>query len=146
MTEAKNSRNQKLLGLSAVFITASLGVFLLAFNNGLLLAYFSRLEISSSEIFCCWRCLRFCSSCWYWFQLSFGPGWQELIGATGYSAQQAHFIFFGSRFQRRVWRHSFSVAGVFFSGSGRPCRSATGCPAPSFNPQQIREGFSAGSD
>ena len=52
MTEAKNLRNQTVTRVyPAVFITASLGgLSFLAFSNGLLLAYFSRLEISSSEI------------------------------------------------------------------------------------------------
>ena len=52
MTEEVNVRNQTVTRVyPAVFITASLGgLSFLAFSNGLLLAYFSRLEISSSEI------------------------------------------------------------------------------------------------
>ena len=52
MTEAKNSRNQTVTRVYlAVFITASLGgLSFLAFSNGFVLAYFSRLVISSSEI------------------------------------------------------------------------------------------------
>ena len=52
MTEEVILRNQTVTRVyPAVFITASLGgLSFLAFSNGLLLAYFSRLQISSSEI------------------------------------------------------------------------------------------------
>ena len=51
MAEEVNVRNQTVTRVyPAVFITASLGgLSFLAFSNGLLLAYFSRLQISSSE-------------------------------------------------------------------------------------------------
>ena len=52
MTEDVNRQNNKASRIyPAIFMTASLGgLSFLAFSNGLLLAYFSRLKIASSEI------------------------------------------------------------------------------------------------
>ena len=132
MTEEVNVRNQTVTRVyPAVFITASLGgLSFLAFSNGLLLAYFSRLEISSSEIL---LLLALPSILHFILVLVFSylSDWvgKKLIGATGLFCSASAFIFFGRWvsaksfgdivFQWREW---------FFSGSERPCRSATGLP------------------
>ena len=132
MKEEVNLRNQTVTRVfPAVFITASLGgLSFLAFSNGLLLAYFSRLEISSSEIL---LLLALPSILQFMLVLVFSylsdRVGKKLIGATGlFCSASAFYLFWQAGFSEGFWRHSFSVAGVVFSGSERPCRSATGLP------------------
>ncbi len=122
MTEAKNSRNQTVTRVyPAVFITASLGgLSFLAFSNGLLLAYFSRLEISSSEIL---LLLALPSILQFMLVLVFSylsdRVGKKLIGATGlFCSASAFYLFWQAGFSEGFWRHSFSVAGVVFFGIG----------------------------
>ncbi len=122
MTEAKNSRNQTVTRVyPAVFITASLGgLSFLAFSNGLLLAYFSRLEISSSEIL---LLLALPSILQFMLVLVFSylsdRVGKKLIGATGlFCSASAFYLFWQAGFSEGFWRHSFSVVGVFFFGIG----------------------------
>ena len=146
MTEAKNLRNQTVTRVyPAVFITASLGgLSFLAFSNGLLLAYFSRLEISSSEIL---LLLALPSILQFMLVLVFSylsdRVGKKLIGATGlFCSASAFYLFWQAGFSEGFWRHSFSVAGVVFFGIGT---------AMSFSnwfallhpliPQQVREVF-----
>ena len=122
MTEAKNSRNQTVTRVyPAVFITASLGgLSFLAFSNGLLLAYFSRLEISSSEIL---LLLALPSILQFMLVLVFSylsdRVGKKLIGATGlFCSASAFYLFWQAGFSEGFWRHSFSVVGVVFFGIG----------------------------
>ena len=122
MNEAKNLRNQTVTRVyPAVFITASLGgLSFLAFSNGLLLAYFSRLEISSSEIL---LLLALPSILQFMLVLVFSylsdRVGKKLIGATGlFCSASAFYLFWQAGFSEGFWRHSFSVAGVVFFGIG----------------------------
>ena len=151
MNEAKNLRNQTVTRVyPAVFITASLGgLSFLAFSNGLLLAYFSRLEISSSEILLLLALpsiLQFMLVLVFsYFRTGSARNWS---GQQAYSAQQAHFIFFGRLVSAKGFGDTvFQWREWFFSGSGRPCRSATGLPCSIlWSLNRSGEGFSAGSD
>ena len=139
MTEEVNSRNQTVTRVyPAVFITASLGgLSFLAFSNGLLLAYFSRLEISSSEIL---LLLALPSILQFMLVLVFSylsdRVGKKLIGATGlFCSASAFYLFWQAGFSEGFWRHSFSVAGVVFFGIGTAhVVQQLVCPAPSFDP------------
>ena len=122
MKEEVNSRNQTVTRVyPAVFITASLGgLSFLAFSNGLLLAYFSRLEISSSEIL---LLLALPSILQFMLVLVFSylsdRVGKKVIGATGlFCSASAFYLFWQAGFSEGFWRHSFSVAGVVFFGIG----------------------------
>ena len=132
MNEAKNLRNQTVTRVyPAVFITASLGgLSFLAFSNGLLLAYFSRLEISSSEIL---LLLALPSILQFMLVLVFSylsdRVGKKLIGATGlFCSASAFYFFWQAGFSEGFGDIVFQWREWFFSGSGRPCRSATGLP------------------
>ena len=132
MNEAKNLRNQTVTRVyPAVFITASLGgLSFLAFSNGLLLAYFSRLEISSSEIL---LLLALPSILQFMLVLVFSylsdRVGKKLIGATGLFCSASAFYLFGRLVSAKGFGDIvFHWREWFFSGSERPCRSATGLP------------------
>ena len=99
MNEPKNLRNQTVTRVyPAVFITARLG------GLSFLLAYFSRLEISSSEVFTV-AGVAFDSAvhAGIGFQLSFGPGRQETDRSNRPILLSKRILFFlAGRFQRRV--------------------------------------------
>ena len=111
MTEEVNVRNQTVTRVyPAVFITASLGgLSFLAFSNGLLLAYFSRLDISSSEIL---LLLALPSILQFMLVLVFSylsdRIGKKLIGATGlFCSASAFYLFWQAGFSEGLWRHSF---------------------------------------
>ena len=139
MNEAKNTRNQTVTRVyPQVFITASLGgLSFLAFSNGLLLAYFSRLEISSSEIL---LLLALPSILQFMLVLVFSylsdRVGKKLIGATGlFCSASAFYLYFAGRFQRRTLETQFfsGGSGFFRDRDGHVVQQLV-CPAPSFDP------------
>ena len=122
MMEEVNVRNQTVTRVyPAVFITASLvSLSFLAFSNGLLLAYFSRLEISSLEIL---LLLALPSILQFMLVLIFSylsdRVGKKLIGAKClFCSASSFYLFWQAGFSEGFWRHNFSVAGVVFFGFG----------------------------
>ena len=105
----------------AIFMTASLGgLSFLAFSNGLLLAYFSRLKIPSSEIL---FLLALPSILQFLLVLIFSylsdRVGKKVIGASGLlCSASAFYLFWQAGFIEGFWRYGLTVMGVIFFGVG----------------------------
>ena len=109
----------------------------MAFSNGLLLAYFSRLEISSSEIL---LLLALPSILQFMLVLVFSylsdRVGKKLIGAKGlFCSASAFYLFSAGRFQQRVLETQFfsGGSGFFRDRDGHSVQQLV-CPAPSSDP------------
>ncbi|MDP7335905.1 MAG: MFS transporter [SAR324 cluster bacterium] len=122
MTEDVDRQNNKASRIyPAIFMTASLGgLSFLAFSNGLLLAYFSRLKIASSEIL---FLLALPSILQFLLVLIFSylsdRVGKKVIGASGLlCSASAFYLFWQAGFTEGFWRHGLTVMGVIFFGIG----------------------------
>ena len=122
MTEDVNRQNNKASRIyPAIFMTASLGgLSFLAFSNGLLLAYFSRLKIASSEIL---FLLALPSILQFLLVLIFSylsdRVGKKVIGASGLlCSASAFYLFWQAGFPEGFWRHGLTLMGVIFFGIG----------------------------
>ena len=137
MTEDVNRQNNKASRIyPAIFMTASLGgLSFLAFNNGFLLAYFSRLKIASSEIL---FLLALPSILQFLLVLIFSylsdRVGKKVIGASGLlCSASAFYLFWQAGFIEGFWRHGLTVMGGHFLWyrDGNDLQQLV-CPASSF--------------